>query len=220
MPGLEWDSMPASMPSELPPPVNHVFVDCENVHVIDTNVIGEKAVNFTLLYGPNNAKFDVAVVETLIKHSASVQIIRLTSSGKDALDLALAYYLGRCVLADPTAYFHIVSKDTGFDPLIEHLRSRHIHARRHADFTSLTFSGPKKVTVPIEAKNGSLESRVLKHLRANTKNRPARRKTLESGLTAFAGKTATPEEVAKLIEKLCRDGRIKIGETGAVTYQL
>ena len=59
-----------------------------------------------------------------------------------ALDFALAYYVGRAVMSDPTGHFHIVSKDTGFDPLIEHLRSRHIHAYRHNSFTTLASRPP------------------------------------------------------------------------------
>jgi len=57
-----------------------------------------------------------------------VQLVRLTATGKNALDFTLAYYVGRAVAADPTGFFHIVSKDTGYDPLIEHLRSKHIRA--------------------------------------------------------------------------------------------
>ena len=141
-------------------------------------------------------------------------------AGRNALDLTLAYYLGRCVLTDPTAYFHIVSKDTGFDPLIEHLRSQHINARRHDDFTTLTFSGPKKPASAPAVKNETLESRVLEHLRKNTNNRPRREKTLKSHLLTFAGKTATETEVLALIEKLCKDGQIEIGEKGAVKYHV
>lgn len=48
------------------------------------------------------------------------------------------------MLADPTAYFHIVSKDGGFDPLIEHLRARHIQVHRHVSCADLTFSWPGK----------------------------------------------------------------------------
>jgi hypothetical protein len=210
---------PSTLP-ELPPPVNHVFVDCENVHHVDTEVIGQKAVNFMFLYGPNKAKFDVVVVQKLIEHAASVQLVRLTSSGRNALDLTLAYYLGRCVLADPTAYFHIISKDTGFDPLIEHLRSQHINARRHDDFATLTFSGPKKPASAPAVKTETLESRVLEHLRKNQKNRPKRQKTLERALLTLAGKSATASDVSALIQKLRKDGLIKIGATGMVNYHL
>jgi len=42
----------------------------------------------------------------------------------------LAYYVGRAAVNDPHGFFHIISKDAGYDPLIEHLRSRHVRAYR------------------------------------------------------------------------------------------
>src|SRR6185436_12859689 len=109
--------MPALAASDLPRPMNHVFVDFENVHHVDFSLIGAKAVSFTLLLGAKHTRLDVALVEKLLEHAASVQLVRLTTSGRNALDFALSYYLGRAVLADPTAYFHVVSRDKGFDPL-------------------------------------------------------------------------------------------------------
>lgn len=203
--------------SDLPPPMNHVFVDFENVHQVDLAVIGSKAVCFTLLLGARQTKLDAALVEKLMERAASAQLVRLTSSGRNALDFALAYYLGRAVMADPTGYFHIVSKDTGYDPLIEHLRSRHIHVRRHDDFTTLTFSGPPK---PPSAPPEDLLARVLDHLRKNTTNRPKRKKTLVSHLLAFAGKTATETDVMKLIERLRKAGHLSLGDKDAVTYHV
>src|SRR5258706_4981457 len=117
------------MTNDLPPPVNHIFVDFENVHKIDLAVIGSKAVSFTLLVGPRQTKLDVTLVEKLFEHALSVQLVRLTSAGPNALDFTLAYYVGRAVAADPTGFFHIVSKDAGYEPLIEHLRSMHISVR-------------------------------------------------------------------------------------------
>ena len=49
------------------------------------------------------------------------ELVRLTEPGKNALDFHIAYYLGQLALKEPDAFFHIVSKDTGFDPLIQHL---------------------------------------------------------------------------------------------------
>ena len=140
--------MPAA-PSDTSRPVNHVFVDFENVPDIDVAVIGNKAVTFTLLLGSRQTKLDVSLVEKLLEHAASVELVRLTSPGKNALDFTLAYYVGRAVAADPTGYFHLISRDTGYDPLIEHLRSRNIRARRHADFSTLTFGAPAKASLPV-----------------------------------------------------------------------
>src|SRR5204863_1906936 len=105
-------------------------------------------VSFTLLVGPRQTKLDVSLVEKLFEHAASVELVRLTSSGKNALDFTLAYYVGRAVAADPTGLFHIISGDAGYDPLIEHLRSRHISVRRHDSFATLTFAFPAKPATP------------------------------------------------------------------------
>src|SRR5690349_3862760 len=128
--------------NNLPLRVNHVFVDFENVHEVALDIIGSKAVTFTLLLGSRQTKLDVAIVEQLLEHAASVQLVRLTSAGRNALDFTLAYYVGRAVAADPGGSFHVISKDAGYDGLIEHLRSKHIHARRHDDFASFKAPGP------------------------------------------------------------------------------
>ena len=195
--------------------MNHVFVDFENVHEVAFAVLDTKSVSFTLLLGARQTKLDAALVEKLVEHAATVQLVRLTTSGKNALDFALAYYVGRAAMADPTGHFHIVSKDTGFDPLIEHLRSRHIRAYRHDDFTTLTFSGPAK---PPSAPPEDLMTRVLEHLGKHVNNRPKRKKTLLSHLLAFSGNAVTETDIVALVERLRKAGRLSIGDKDAVTY--
>ncbi len=233
----------ANAPSDLPPPLNHVFVDFENVHQIDVSVIGAKAVSFTLLLGAKQTKLDAGLVEKLMEHAASVQLIRLTSSGKNALDFALAYYLGRAVLADPTAYFHVVAKDAGYDPLIEHLRSRGFRVRRHESFATLTFSGPLKAVAPAapgppgppvpaskakaapkpKAVAVTLEDRVtqvLVHLRKPSTTRPRNQQKLVAYLIGHLGHKLTKTEAQTLVERLVEGGHLVIGDKGVVKYQL
>jgi len=223
--------------AELSPPINHILVDFENVQKIDLAVIGSQAVTFTLLVGPRQTKLAVSLVERLLEHAAAVQLVRLASAGRNALDFTLAYYVGRAVAADPTGCFHIVSKDAGYDPLIEHLRSKHIHARRHTDFTTLTISGPVKppgATPPAavpkpkapaksKAQPPVLEkqaARVLEHLRRHTTNCPRNQKKLVSFLVAYLGHKITETDALSLVENLRQAGYLAIGEKGAVTYHL
>jgi hypothetical protein len=223
--------------AELSPPINHILVDFENVQKIDLAVIGSQAVTFTLLVGPRQTKLAVSLVERLLEHAAAVQLVRLASAGRNALDFTLAYYVGRAVAADPTGCFHIVSKDAGYDPLIEHLRSKHIHARRHNDFTTLTISGPvkppgatppaavPKLKAPAKSKAQPpvLEkqaARVLEHLRKHPNNRPKRKATLVRHLLTLVGNKITEADVLALIENLRQAGHLFIGEKGAVTYHL
>jgi hypothetical protein len=199
--------------------MNHVFVDFENVHEVDPALIGAKSVSLTLLLGARQTKLDVALVEKLMEHADTVQLVRLTSSGRNALDFALAYYLGRAVMTDPTGHFHIVSRDTGFDPLIEHLRSRHIHAGRHNTFAPLT--APARAPAPAKPPSAPPEdllTRASEHLRKLVTNRPKRKKTLISHLRARFDKTATDATMLDLVARLEKAGRLTIGAKDAVTY--
>ena len=164
---------------------------------------------------PSTGNSDLAHFEKLMEHAASVQLVRLTTSGKNALAFALAYYVGRAVMADPTGHFHIVSGDTGFDPLIEHLRSRHIHANRHNSFASLTTPVLAK---PPSAPPQDLMPRVLEHLGKHVNDRPKRKKTLVSHLRAFFGNAVAEAEVVDLVERLRKAGRLSIGDKDAVAY--
>jgi hypothetical protein len=230
---------------ELAPPVNHVFVDFENVHEVDLSVIGSEAVTVTLLVGARQTKLDTVLVEKLLQHASSVQLVRLTSSGRNALDFSLAYYLGRAVAADPTGHFHIISKDTGYDALVAHLREKHIHVHRHVDFAALPFSGPVKVVPTILARSPTLmpagstalpkpkkvpklvvpvlderASRVLEHLSDHPKNRPSREKTLIRHIVALFGNKIAESDATTVIETLRQHGYVEINEKGGVKYQL
>lgn len=217
--------------TELPPPVNHVFVDFENVHKIDLAIIGSKAVSFTLLLGSKQTKLEVPLVESLLEHAASVRLVHLNSAGKNALDFTLIYYVGRAVAADPSGYFHIVSKDTGFDPLIEHLRSKHIRVYRHNDCTTLTFSGPVKPTtqnapaVPPKPKSkpstwDGWEVPVLEHLRKPTTTRPKNVKRFASWLRTHLRDEITDAHALDFIKYLSQAGHLTIGENDSLTYHL
>ena len=221
--------------THLPPPVNHVFVDFENVHKVDLAVIGSKAVSFTLLVGPRQTKLDVSLVEKLFEHAVSVQLVRLTSAGRNALDFTLAYYVGRAVAADPTGHFYIISKDTGYDPLIAHLRSRQISAYRHGSFEALPFVGPARPAAsapPATARKAKVQSksvpdglnesetRVLQHFRSHPATRPRTQKTLVRFLVAYLGHKITEADALSLVETLGQAGHLVIGDKGKVTYHL
>ena len=218
-------------------PVNHVFVDYENVHKLDLSIIGHKAVSFTLLVGPRQPKLDAALVEKLFEHAASVQLVRLASAGKNALDFILTYYVGRAIAADPTGCYHIVSRDKGFDPLIEHLQSRHISARRYDGFTSLPFAVtgkppatprpaaiPKPKTQPKpKAHPPGLDeqaARVLSDLRDSPSPPPRTSTRLVRYVVTQLGHKITDADASNIVEILRKAGHLVIGEKDKVTYHL
>lgn len=221
----------------IPASTNHIFVDFENVQKVDLAVIGSQAVKFTLLVGPRQSKLAVPLVQKFLEHRDSVDLVRLTSSGRNALDFTLAYYVGRAAVADPTGSFHIVSKDKGYDPLIEHLQSRHIRARRHDSFATLNFAAPAKLPAPkppapvpkpkprakARTQPPILDERtnqVLEHLRKLSSTLPKNKKKLLSFLVTRLSQKITEAEALNVVENLRRAGHLAIGEKGAVTYRL
>ena len=232
----------------LPLPTNHVFVDFENVHEIDPAVFGHKSVSFTLLLGPSQKKLDASLVEQLLNHSGTVELVRLTEPGKNALDFALAYYLGCAVQSDPLGFFHIVSHDKGFDPLIEHLRRRHVRARRHDDFSGLHFNGDGKAvpaapqapdkpptpkpsptpaplprrgptTAPVATPIGEQAQQLLENLRKNAKNRPGKEATLVRHTRSFFGDKIDDAKAKALIGELHTAKFLIIDSKGKLDYR-
>lgn len=217
--------MPTEPIPKTRPPVNYVFVDYENVPDADLTMIGEKTVYLTLLLGVRQTKLNTELVERLMAHAASVQLVRLESPGKNALDFALTYYLGRAVQADPNAYFHLISKDTGFDPLIVHLKKRQFDVRRYDDSAALIARlEPKPPMARAQAEDDAaneLLKRVVDDLRAQPKTQPKTRTKLVNYLEARFGGTASSKEVVEnLIGQMERASHVKIDGKGKVEYHL
>jgi len=206
-------------------PRNHVFVDFENVHQVDSAVFALKHLSLTILMGARQSTLDTDLVMNMLEHAADVHLVRLTASGRNAVDFALAYYLGRAVLADPGAYFHVISKDTGYDPLVEHLQSRHVRVRRHADYAALNLmatlpvaAGIAKVSAPTLA--ADMLGVVVERLRKHPSNRPKKKKTLLSHLKSTLGKDATDGDASALLDKLVKAKKISIDTKDGVTYHV
>lgn len=228
------------------PPVNHVFVDFENVHEIDLAVIGAKSVEFTLLIGPAKTKIDLALVDRLLAHAGAVHLIRLASSGRNAVDFALAYYLGRTVLADPAGSFHLVSKDKGYAPLIEHLQGKQVHVRRHDSFATLVATllpkppapSPPTATTPTPIRRAtppttapapatgrrgepaplSESARQLLAILAGSVSRPRTRKTLVRHAITVLGNKLGEAQAGHLIGELGSSGKLSINAQDKVEY--
>lgn len=220
-----------------PATFQYIFVDFENVQKIDPAVIGAENVHFTLLVGRLNTKVDMTVAEKLHQHPQSTKLVRLTSSGRNALDFAVAYYVGLAAARDPRGRFHIVSKDKDFDPLMEHLRSVNIQIFRHDSFDALALSRPPKAkpSTPIASRSKSksaargkanqlsleeLAQKALQHLRKGSTKPPRTLPKLVSHLRTHFGKKIAQAEGPRVVESLQRDGHLTVDENGAVAYQL
>lgn len=130
---------------------NYVLVDFENVQPKDIGLLKGGPFKVKVFLGPNQSKIPVALAASLQSLGESVEYIILETAGNNALDFHIAYYIGALSAAEPTAFFHIISKDSGFDPLLKYLKGKkspcpalNLH-RRHSLFQALA---PRRARSP------------------------------------------------------------------------
>jgi hypothetical protein len=109
---------------------NHVLIDYENVQVKSLELLQGEHFRVYIFLGTNNTKLNREIVIAMHALGARAQYVELSSTGPNALDFYIAYYLGQLVMQEPSGFFHIISKDKGFDPLVEHLKTRSVLAAR------------------------------------------------------------------------------------------
>lgn len=204
------------------PRTNYILIDHENVHALDPGEIAEIPVKVLVFLGKQTTKLPVEDVQRLLLHGSKIELITISGNGKNALDFHIAYYAGLICAQDPGAAIHIVSKDTGFDPLIEHLKSKKVQAQRSAEVPKFgpqpkKKAAPKVAQAPAAAKEPI--DRLIAILTKNAKARPRKRKTLASSIASHF-KQLTAVEVDDLIALLEGRGKIAIDEKGSVTYLL
>lgn len=227
----------------MPVSANHlIFVDLENVPDIDLALMAGHPVHVSLLIGKNQTKLGVPLVQQIHKLADQVKLIEVGASGRNALDLTLACYLGMAVNQSPKAEYHIVSGDKDFEPMIAHLQSQGYHVSRHASLASLPFlksaskrpaqaapkaaatPKPKKAPPPIAAPTSAsvaptrADKLIVSLANPANPTRPTTLKRLQAFIKSHLGNGTDDEQVAAVVVQLQARGVLSIEAAGKVHY--
>lgn len=214
---------------------NYILVDFENTQVIDLSLIIGKPVQVSLVLGEKQKHLPVVLVKQLLAHASQMRIIESTCVGKNALDFILACHLGQLVQQNPIGYFHIVSKDKGFDPLVTHLKQQKVLASRHDEFAKVpilvnqgALSTPLKTTslpildsLPTSTSKQTLNDHItliMQHFIKRHNVRPLTRESLMADIHSRFSKRLTQDGVNVLVKELESRNFIKIHLDNKVTY--
>lgn len=193
---------------------NFVLVDYENVQPKDIGLLQGGPFKVKVFLGPKQSKIPVALAEALQPLGSNVEYVLLETAGNNAVDFHIAYYVGVLSSEDPAAYFHIISKDSGFDPLIKHLKRRKIFAQRSTCIAEMPYFKPALPAAP----EAQVEAAVA-DLRRRKAARPRTKKTLISTLHALFKKELSEQQISHLVAALCSRGFVKV-EGAKVSYDL
>lgn len=199
-------------PSQKPFRTNYVLIDFENVRPDSLEQLDHEYFKLLVFVGASQGCVPYGMVTSLHRFGDRVEYIKISGNGSNALDFHIAYYIGKLAAADPTAYFHIISKDGGYDPLVQHLLAKSIVVRRVetiSDIPLIKISNFKSaLTERIEVVIGT-----LRQLKAS---KPARVKTLRSTIAALFPRLSD-KEISSLIKTMAKNGYLTVSGT-KITY--
>lgn len=146
--------------------MKHILIDFENIQPTAEQLTElNDSCQIWLFLGKHQQKnIPLALAEALCRFNRT-HFIRVEKTGKNALDFYLAYYLGRIIERDAEAEICILSKDGGYDVLVEHLdnqqhcqQTMRIHLTDNneqisVDETAVLVIEEKPVTASSEAAN-------------------------------------------------------------------
>lgn len=193
---------------------NYLLIDYENVQ--PSSLAGLEAEHFRVLIfiGASQSKLTFEIAAAVQKLGPRAEYVKIAGNGSNALDFHIAFHIGHLAAQDPTGFFHIISKDSGFDPLIQHLRERKVLVSRWKDVSEIPI---------LKAVNAKSMPEKLAFLLANLQQRrtskPRTLKTLTSTINALFQKRLTEEELAALVKALQTQGYITVNES-EISYAL
>ena len=189
-------------------PERLLLVDLENVQTIDLSRLPPNA-RIRIFHGMTQKKLPAELVAQAQPLGRRVEWIKISGQGRNALDFHIAFYLGQELAVSPDSQCAILSRDTGFDPLIRHLLVLGRTCRRAS---SLREAFPAEE--PVETDHFT---RLVTLLRKE-KTRPARRKGLAGKVKSWFPHLTEGERLA-LLERLV-DGSLVRESEQTLTYHL
>ncbi len=109
---------------------NYVLIDYENVQPENLSLLGSEHFRIIVFVGQSQPNIRTGLAMALQSCGSRAAYVKIEGNGPNALDFHIAYYIGQLAAKDKSAFFHVISRDTGFDPLIAHLKTRGIFAKR------------------------------------------------------------------------------------------
>jgi len=191
-----------------------VLIDFENVQPRNLELLTKHPFQVYVFVGASQTKvsFDLADSMQLLGNNA--KYIKISGNGQNALDFHVAYYVGELAAKDPDARFYIVSKDKGFDTLIDHLTKRKIRIQRVKDLVQIPL-----LRVSSKTSSDKKIAAIVKNLGGRGQSRPRKVRTLENTINTLFTEKLDKRELASLIKEL-QERKLIVVNKGNVSYKL
>jgi PIN domain len=216
----------------------YILIDFENVQPDKIGALDAGAFKIKVFVGAKQSRVALGLASALQPMGNAVEYVQIEGSGRNALDLHIAYYIGRLSVEEPGAVFHIVSRDTDYDPLIDHLKGKKIQCQRWSSFGDIPHARaaspkvapavrpaakpkplPKAAAKAVPAALPQVDE-IVDNLVKRARARPSTLKALTSTIKShYRGIGMTDGEADAIVASLERRGLIAVKD-GKVSYRL
>ena len=195
-------------------PNNYVLIDYENVQPKNLELLASDEFKVLVFVGQSQAKIPFDLADSMQLLGKDARYIKITGNGQNALDFHITYYVGELVAKEPDAYFHIISRDKGFDPLIQHLKSRKIRIQREKDLGEIPL-----LQLPDTSSIDDKISAIVKNLGGRGLARPRKVTTLSNTINSLFNPKLDAKELTALVKEMEKRKLIVINQNN-VSYKL
>jgi len=195
---------------------NYIFVDFENVQPTSFEFPKDYSFKIIIFVGANQTKIPIELAISMQNLGHNAEYVIITGNGKNALDFHITFYLGKIYEKDSEGYFHIISKDTGFDILIKHLKEKQALINRYNDISEIpALKQSNCETLSIDKKINLIIDYLIK--RGNAK--PRKLETLSNTINSICARSLNSNQLDAIIKAMAKDKLILI-DGAKITYTL
>jgi PIN domain len=178
-------------------PNNYVLIDYENVQPKNLDLLESHPFKVLVFVGQSQARIPFDLADSMQLLGKEARYVRISGNGQNALDFHIAYYIGELAASEPDAFFHIISKDKGFDPLIDHLKERKIRVRREKDIGEIPL-----LQLTDNTSMDEKISAIVKNLGGRGQSRPRKVTTLSNTINSLFNPKLSAKELSALVKEM------------------
>jgi len=183
--------------------IQFFLVDFENIKISGLPALqnNQHVIIFT---GASQKTIDLGLAIDSQKYAERVQWVQISGNGKNALDFHISFYLGMLLSKYPQSSFNVLSKDTGFDPLINHMNALGHKCKRITSFVIA------ETTIAANSKESF--ARIRNNLqKLDSRARPKKVTSLKSYFGSICKDTVFNAD--EIINRLVTENIIKVNNT-------
>ena len=194
--------------------INYVLIDFENVQPKNLELLAKHPFKIYIFVGANQTKVSFDLASSMQALGKDAKYIKISGNGPNALDFHIAFYVGELATKEPNAYFHIISKDKGFDPLVAHLHTRKVRVQRYNDLAEIPI-----LRIASSTSTDEKISTIVNNLISRGQSRPRKVNTLQNTINILFTTKLDNRELQNIVNELHQKKYI-IVKDGNVTYNL